>query len=281
LPFSHFDTLQRALLKIFLATTCERTGGMIPASWQRVNDFVIEHTPVEVEEPDTSSWLANAWRCAKTIPVVNASVELIVGFWSGFSGTFTGMYRFLVDPLCTATAMATGLIGDGILDTLGNIALFGVTNTLDPFHFWRISANLAQGNFYEAGSYYGRNAARATIMVCMVGLQIIFKPKPLPSEVPQLQPKDVPEINANINPVEGLPRVGSALKGDLYHKFPDIVDNYASIATQTQIPNATLFQIKGSFNGVIGRFEWIVQNGEVTHRFFVPGGSINGIPNIP
>ena len=34
-------------------------------------------------------------------------------------------------------------------------------------------------------------------------------------------------------------------------------------------------------NGVSGRFEWIIQNGNVTIRLFVKGGEINGIPIMP
>ena len=83
------------------------------------------------------------------------------------------------------------------------------------------------------------------------------------------------------NDIIGLPRTGSALKNDSYHAFPDIVDNYAGDATKFSINNGSLYQLEGSLNGTSGRFEWIIQNGEVTHRFFVEGGGINGIPILP
>ncbi len=83
------------------------------------------------------------------------------------------------------------------------------------------------------------------------------------------------------NDITSLQRVGSALKSDAYHAFPDIVDNYAGLASKSPISNGTLYQLKGSLNGVEGRFEWIVQNNQVTHRMFVPGGEINGIPIMP
>lgn len=61
------------------------------------------------------------------------------------------------------------------------------------------------------------------------------------------------------------------------HGFTEIVDNYAGSATKFDLGNgATLYQIEGSLNGVAGRFEWITQNGNVTHRMFVQGGTING-----
>ena len=44
---------------------------------------------------------------------------------------------------------------------------------------------------------------------------------------------------------------------------------------------ADLYQLGGSLNGVVGRFEWIVDKGKVTHRMFVPHGNINGVPVIP
>ena len=82
------------------------------------------------------------------------------------------------------------------------------------------------------------------------------------------------------NDIIDLPRTRSALKLDPYHAFPNIVDNYANGAYQYPINNATLYQIPGSLNGKEGRFEWIVQNQQITHRLFVEGG-INGVPNKP
>ncbi len=42
-----------------------------------------------------------------------------------------------------------------------------------------------------------------------------------------------------------------------------------------------LYQLPGSLNGKAGRFEWIIQERQVTHRMFVSGGGINGIPILP
>jgi hypothetical protein len=70
----------------------------------------------------------------------------------------------------------------------------------------------------------------------------------------------------------------------LAHGFPNIVDNYAGVANTFGLRNgATLYQVEGSLNGVGGRFEWIVDPnmGGVTHRMFVPGGTVNGIPVKP
>ncbi|MDU8432960.1 hypothetical protein RYA99_27605 [Pseudomonas syringae pv. actinidifoliorum] len=65
------------------------------------------------------------------------------------------------------------------------------------------------------------------------------------------------------------------------HGFPDIVDNYANSATKFPLNNgSSLYQASGSYNGVVSRFEWIVDPklGGVTHRMFVPNGTVNGIP---
>jgi filamentous hemagglutinin len=84
------------------------------------------------------------------------------------------------------------------------------------------------------------------------------------------------------NPIGGLPPSGSALKTDPYHAFSDIVDNFASSATKTPLRNGVdLYQLEGSLNGVAGCFEWIVDNGNVTHRMFVRGGTMNGAPIKP
>lgn len=40
-----------------------------------------------------------------------------------------------------------------------------------------------------------------------------------------------------------------------------------------------LRQIEGSNNGIGGVFEWIVDQGNVTHRRFIPGGKVTGLPN--
>ena len=108
------------------------------------------------------------------------------------------------------------------------------------------------------------------------------------------------------NDILDSPRVGSALKVDdvkpIYktnektgkpqiikefpataqsHGFNDIIDNYAGCATKTPLNNATLYQLEGSLNGVAGRFEWIIQDGNVTHRMFIPNGTMNGVPIKP
>lgn len=44
----------------------------------------------------------------------------------------------------------------------------------------------------------------------------------------------------------------------------------------------TLVQMPGEVNGLAGRFEWIVDDvGNLTHQWFVKGGSINGTPVQP
>ena len=58
------------------------------------------------------------------------------------------------------------------------------------------------------------------------------------------------------------------------------------MATKTSINNGTLYQLEGTLNGVHGRFEWIIDStgeyaGQVSHRFFVAGGKINGVPIKP
>ncbi|MFK0089671.1 DUF637 domain-containing protein [Pseudomonas sp. NPDC090755] len=92
------------------------------------------------------------------------------------------------------------------------------------------------------------------------------------------------------NSVLGRPRVGSANKlPDGQHGFNDIIDNYAGDAAKFYIPTkgaggevvrvSELRQIEGSNNGVSGVFEWIVDEGNVTHRRFIPGGEVTGLPN--
>jgi len=83
-------------------------------------------------------------------------------------------------------------------------------------------------------------------------------------------------------------RTGHALKPDLYHAFNNIIDNFARDAQKFALMGKdgflkTLYQIEGSFDGVPGIFEWIVDSRPdhgVTHRFFIKNGKITGKPNI-
>jgi filamentous hemagglutinin len=63
------------------------------------------------------------------------------------------------------------------------------------------------------------------------------------------------------------------------HGFTDIVDNYAGYAQAFPQQNgAIVYQLEGTLNGVLGRFEWVLDPmlGGLTHRMFVKGGKING-----
>ncbi|MEL7249611.1 MAG: RHS repeat-associated core domain-containing protein, partial [Bacteroidota bacterium] len=92
-----------------------------------------------------------------------------------------------------------------------------------------------------------------------------------------------------LNPVNTGKRAGSAAykslnAGDSQHFFSNIVDNYASYAAKFPLRSGdgvarNLYQIRGSLRGKDGIFEWIVEGSKVTHRRFIPKGSINGIPN--
>lgn len=91
------------------------------------------------------------------------------------------------------------------------------------------------------------------------------------------------------SPITDVPRMGSALKADPHHAFPDIVDNFAGDAQRFSIPTkgpggmvirqSELYQLGGELRGKPGIFEWVVDQGAVTHRRFIPGGQITGFPN--
>ena len=91
------------------------------------------------------------------------------------------------------------------------------------------------------------------------------------------------------NAIVGRARSGSATKTDPLHAFPDMVDNYASNAAKFSIPTkgiggvvsrqSELYQVEGSLNSKRGVFEWVVDQGQVTHRRFIPSGKITGLPN--
>ena len=88
------------------------------------------------------------------------------------------------------------------------------------------------------------------------------------------------------NPVTDSIRTGSALKPDVHHAFPDIVDNYAGYASRFTITGGDgkerlLLQLEGSLNGEPGVFEWIVDPDPargVTHRRFIRHGITKPAP---
>ena len=83
----------------------------------------------------------------------------------------------------------------------------------------------------------------------------------------------------SIDPKTGNPFISKEFPaGTQAHGFNNMVDNYAGYAKQTDLGNATLYQLDGALNGVAGRFEWIIQDGKVTHRMFIEGGTMNGVP---
>ena len=87
------------------------------------------------------------------------------------------------------------------------------------------------------------------------------------------------------NPVVDGIRVGSALKKDSQHSFPDIVDNYVCYASSFVLIGGDgevriLYQLEGCYQGKDGIFEWIVtSDNKVSHRRFIPNGKITGSPN--
>ena len=121
------------------------------------------------------------------------------------------------------------------------------------------------------------------------------------SEAKETVTNVVSESGKIVNDVLDCPRKGSALKIDIVrpiteangnivkefpaiaqaHGFNDLVDNYAGHAIKTPINNGTLYQLDGFLNGVKGRFEWIIQNGKVTHRMFIKNGIVNGVAIKP
>ncbi len=97
----------------------------------------------------------------------------------------------------------------------------------------------------------------------------------------------------NLAPEEAVPamsqmeRVGSGLKGDLFHRSVSwVVDNPAAqrfTITGGDGVARDLYQLTGELNGKPGVHEWIVDRSGsepvITHQRFIPGGSVTGGPN--
>ena len=97
----------------------------------------------------------------------------------------------------------------------------------------------------------------------------------------------LPSPSEAANLLKSGTKVGSALKNDDFHRAPDFVVN--DIATKGSVFSTVggdgadylLVQMPGEVNGKVGRFEWMINGqNEITHNVFLPGGTINGIPNL-
>ena len=219
-----------------------------------------DNNPVNRIDPTGEAW----WHWLVGAVVVAACAVATVATCGGFAAAVTavGMVSSGVAATTTAATVAAGtFIGSAV--ALGSSAVAAACVSSSPKEFaengnWGTVLTTVSGGVLGGGSAYLAHKNSTTTQTINKSNEKIIK-----------------------NDVIDLPRTGSALKTDTYHNFPDIVDNYAEYATKTPINNGTLYQIEGSYRGVSGRFEWIVQNQQVTHRMFVKGGTINGISIMP
>ncbi len=219
------------------------------------------NNPVNRVDPTGEAW----WHWALGAAVVAACAIATVVTCGGFAAAATAVglvSNGIAASSAAATIAAGAFIGSSVVYGTSVVTALASSNSPDEFcsqGTWGTVAVTAGGAVAGgAGAYLGTKGSNTT-----------------PSATK-------PKVTSTIkNDIIDLPRTGSALKTDPYHAFPNIVDNYVGYATKSPISNGTLYQLQGSLNGTVGRFEWIIQNQQVTHRMFVPGGGINGIPIMP
>lgn len=132
---------------------------------------------------------------------------------------------------------------------------------------------------YSVMSKFGNSlrAGRATTVSNVITNDILESPRTESA----LKIDDIKPIY-EVDPATGRSYIVQEFPGGAQsHGFNSIIDNYAGFATQTPLSNATLYQLDGALNGIAGRFEWIIQDGSITHRMFIQGGKMNGVPIIP
>ena len=88
------------------------------------------------------------------------------------------------------------------------------------------------------------------------------------------------------NDILDSPRIGSALTVDKIKPTYAVDPKTGRTYMVQEFPagaqaHGVLYQLEGSLNGVSGRFEWIIQDDQVTHRMFIQNGTMNGVPIKP
>ena len=219
------------------------------------------NNPISRTDTEGSAW----WHWALGAAIVVTCAAVVVATAGGALG-----------GILAVAAVSNGFAAATTASTIAAAAFIGSATmyTVSALTAWSMSSSVSEFNNY--GSWWVVVSAAAGAVIG--GGSAYLATRPSASSQPAQKQGGHSSID---NDIIGLERTRSALKTDPNHAFPNIVDNYAGYATKTQISNGTLYQLPGSYNGVSGRFEWIAQNNEVTHRMFVPGGGINGIPIKP
>ena len=210
------------------------------------------------------------------------------GHWPDWGTLLGGVVTVLVGVAAVAAVVGTGgaatpLVALGLASIgaagLGTIG-FGCSEIVESFTGQNPIRNAIGSSAYDTAKTASTliSAGGASWIASSPYLGNSSSSAPKAGFVNRQSSNNIPNIQ---NDVLSSPRIGSALKVDPYHAFNDIIDNYAGYASKFSISNGTLYQLPGSLNGVSGRFEWIIQNGNVTHRLFVKAGEINGIPIMP
>ena len=217
--------------------------------------------PVNRIDPTGEAWWHWALGAAVVVACAVATVVTCGGF-AAAAGAIAAVGSGVAAATTASTIAAGSFIGSATVYGMAVVTAASTSSSVKDFNGkgnWGTVAATAGGAVLGgAGAYLGTKGYNSTTSTTK------------------------PKVTSTIkNDIIDLPRTGSALKMDPYHAFPNIVDNYAGYATKSPISNGTLYQLQGSLNGTVGRFEWIIQNQQVTHRMFVPGGGINGIPIMP
>ncbi|HTN46308.1 MAG TPA: FG-GAP-like repeat-containing protein [Flavipsychrobacter sp.] len=208
---------------------------------------------------------------------IGAAGGFVAGFTFGAAGGAAGATSAFSMASNYAVAASYSYMVSQPITAYGNHAAFGDPIPTEKEYVIGLATNVALS--WTGGLIQGK----------LSGLPWTNPVPRIKEYIAPIPTREVQEIGNDVSNASYKPGSSAAIKStnldDVNHSFPRMVENYVSGAEKYSIlgndgVQRTLYKVDGSYRGVNGVFEWIVENGLVTHRTFIPSGTAtNPFPN--